>query len=180
MNFFHFQQLPAVRSGLRTPLRTTDSNLEVDGVLKHWYILVSFSRFFFTIVRDCKKSNSKVWKLVTRPVLSQLRQHSGRRGGSQLLQVLLFNLPLRAKHQTESLKQDFSQAERSGRRFGRVCRLGERRFHRSHLSKVRTRQGVLHADPDTVRRWAHDYFLQVLPSEVLSPMARLTFSRYGH
>ena len=31
MNFFHFQQLPAVRSGIRTPLRTTDSNL--DGAL---------------------------------------------------------------------------------------------------------------------------------------------------
>ena len=55
------------------------------------------------------------------------------------------------KQRTTKSKIHFYFVGLGRRRFGRICRLGERRLDWNNLPKVQSRKGILHANPDQVR-----------------------------
>lgn len=66
----------------------------------------------------------------------------------------------------------------SGRRIGRKCSMGERRFDRRTLPPVLASPSIFHANSNAVRGWADDYILQVLQSRMFTSVARIGATMY--
>ena len=78
-------------------------------------------------------------------------QHPRVRGGTELLPVRVFHVPLHLQHHAPHLQPHLHQAQGGGGRARRRRGLGERRQHGRGLPALREQASILHADSDKVR-----------------------------